>query len=77
MFRSSAHFFIIFYNELCVYSLYIFGIMLCYALSVALFSNIFSHSESCPLVLFMASFVVQNLLSLNRLYFLKYFYYSC
>ena len=35
-------------------------------LSVALFANIFSHSEGCLFVLFMASFAVQKLLSLIR-----------
>ena len=35
-------------------------------LSVALFANIFSHSEGCLLVLFMVSFAVQKLLSFIR-----------
>ena len=35
-------------------------------LSVASFANIFSHSEGCPFVLFMVSFVVQKLLSFIR-----------
>ena len=34
-------------------------------LSVASFANIFSHSESCLSILFMASFAVQKLLSLS------------
>ena len=33
-------------------------------LSVASFANIFSHSESCLFILFMAFFAVQKLLSL-------------
>ena len=36
------------------------------ALSVDLFTNIFSHSEGCLLVLFMVSFAVQKLLSFTR-----------
>ena len=35
-------------------------------MSVASFANIFSHSEGCLFVLFMASFAVQKLLSLIR-----------
>ena len=35
-------------------------------LSVALFANIFSHSEGCLFVLFMLSFAVQKLLSFIR-----------
>ena len=36
------------------------------ALSVALFANIFSHSEGCLFILFMVSFAVQKLLSFIR-----------
>ena len=39
-------------------------------LSVALFANIFSHSEGCLFVLFMVSFVVQKLL-INKLIFIS------
>ena len=35
-------------------------------LSVTSFANIFSHSEGCLFILFMASFVVQKLLNLIR-----------
>ena len=35
-------------------------------LSVASFAKIFSHSEGCLFIFFMASFAVQKLLSLNR-----------
>ena len=35
-------------------------------LSVALFANIFSHSEGCLFILFMVSFAVQKFLSLIR-----------
>ena len=35
-------------------------------LLVASFANIFSHSEGCLFILFMVSFAVQKLLSLNR-----------
>ena len=43
--------------------LYIFEIN---PLSVALFANIFSHSEGCLFILLMVSFAVQKLLSLIR-----------
>ena len=36
-------------------------------LSVALFANIFSHSEGCLFVLFMVSFVVQKFKDPNNL----------
>ena len=43
---------------------------LCYLeinpLSVALFANIFSHSEDCVFILFMVSFAVEKLLSFIR-----------
>ena len=35
-------------------------------MSVALFANLFSHSEGCLFVLFMVSFDVQKILSLIR-----------
>ena len=35
-------------------------------LSVAIFANIFSHSEGCLFILLMVSFAVQKLLSLVR-----------
>ena len=35
-------------------------------LSVALFANVFSHSENCLFILFMVSFAVQKLLNLIR-----------
>ena len=37
-------------------------------LSVALFANIFSHSEGCLFFLFIISFALQKLLSLIRSY---------
>ena len=36
------------------------------SLLVALFANIFSHSEGCLFVLFMVSFAVQKILSLIK-----------
>ena len=45
-------------------------------MSVALFTNISSHSVDCLLVLFMVSFTVQKLLSLIRSHF-KHFYLHC
>ena len=63
LFRSSAHFWIglfVFLILSCLYNLEI------NPLSVALFANIFSHSEGCLYVLFMVSIAVQNLLSFIR-----------
>ena len=51
--------------ELVMSCLYILEIN---PLSVALFANIFSHSESCLFILFMVSFAVKKLLSLIRSY---------
>jgi len=67
LFRSSAHCcftgLIFFLNLIlnCMSYLYILEIK---PLSVASFTNIFSHSESCLFILFMAFFTVQKLLSL-------------
>ena len=58
LFRSSAHFLIelfVFLILSCLSSLYILEPN---SLSVASFANIFSHSEGCLFVLFMASFAV-------------------
>ena len=66
LFRSSAHFWIglfVFLILSCMSYLYILEIN---PLSVALFANIFSHSEGCLFVLFMVSFAVQKLLSFIR-----------
>ena len=66
VFRSSTHVltglfvFLILSSMSC---LYILGIN---PLSVVSFANIFSHSEGCLFVLFMVSFAVQKLLSLNK-----------
>ena len=49
----------------CVSYLYILEIN---HLSVALFTNIFSHSGGCLFVLFMVSFALQKLISLIRSY---------
>ena len=46
------------------------------SLSVALFANIFSHSEGCLLVLFMVSFAVQKLLSLIRSHLFVFIFIS-
>ena len=65
-FRSSAHFWIglfVFVILSCMSCLYILEIN---PLSVALFGNIFSHSEGCLFILFMISFAVQKLLSFIR-----------
>ena len=66
LFRSSAHFLIGLFVVLilsCMSCLYILEIN---PLSVALFANIFYHSEGCLFILFMVSFAVQKLLSLIR-----------
>ena len=65
LFRSSAHFwiglfFLILSSMSCLYILEI------NPLSIALFGNIFSHSEGCLFVLLMVSFAAQKLLSLIR-----------
>ena len=64
--RSLAHFLIglfVFLILSCMSHLYILEINL---LSVALFANIFSHSEGCLFTLLIVSFVVQKLVSLIR-----------
>ena len=63
LFKSSAHFLIrlIWGTELCK-----FFILEINPLSVALFANIFSHSEGCLFIFFMVSFAVQKLLSFIR-----------
>ena len=66
LFRSSAHFWIGLFVSLilsCMSCLYILEIK---PLSVDSFTNIFSHSEGCLLVLSMVSVAVQKCLSLNR-----------
>ena len=45
-------------------------------LSVVSFANIFSHSEGCLFVLFMASFAVQKLLSLIKSYLFIFVFIS-
>ena len=45
-------------------------------LLVALFANIFSHSEGCLFILFTVSFVVQKLLNLIRSYFFSVIFIS-
>ena len=66
LFRNSAHCLIglfVFLLLSCMNCLYILDIK---PLSVASFANIFSHSIGCLFVLFMVSFAVQKLVSLNR-----------
>ena len=67
LFRSFPHFLIGFFVFLvlsCMSCLYILEIN---PLSVVSFTIIFSHSESCFLILFIVSFAVQNLLSLGTI----------
>ena len=64
--QSSAHFWIglfVFLILSCMSCLYILQIN---PSSVASLANIFSHSDSCLLFLFMASFAVQKLLNFIR-----------
>ena len=66
LFRSSAHFLIGLFGFLilsCMSCLYILEIN---PLSVDLFANIFSYSEGCLFIVFIASFAVQKLLSFIR-----------
>ena len=66
VFRSFTHFWVglfVFLILSCMSCLYILEIN---PLSVALFANVFSHSEGCLFVLFMVSFAVQKLLSFIR-----------
>jgi len=66
LFRSSVYFLIglfVFLILSCMSCLYILQVN---PLSVASFANIFSHSEACPFVLFMVSFVVQKFFNFNR-----------
>ena len=68
LFRSSAYFWLgcwFFLILSCMSCLYILEIN---PLLVALFENIFSHSEGCVFVLFMVPFAVQKLLNLIRSY---------
>ena len=64
--RSSAHFWIGLFVFLILSSMSCLYILEINPLSVALFANIFSHSQGCLFILFKASFAVQNLLSLIR-----------
>ena len=73
LFRSSAHFLIglfVFLILSCMSCLYILEIN---PLSVASFANIFSCSEGCLFVLFIASFAVQKHLSLIRSHLFIFF----
>ena len=76
LFSSSPHFWIGLFAFLilsCMSCLYILEIN---SLSVALFANIFSHSEGCLLVLFMVSFAVQELLSFIRSHLFIFGFFS-
>ena len=66
LFRSSAHFLIGLFGFFVLSSMSSLCILEINPLSVDLFANIFSHSESCLFVLLMVSFAVQKLLSLIR-----------
>ena len=76
LFRSSAHFWIelfVFLILSCMSCLHVLEIN---PLSVALFANIFSHSEGCLFLLFMVSFAVQKLLSFIRSHLFIFCYIS-
>ena len=64
LFRSSTHFLIGLFVFLVMSCLYILEIN---PMSVSSFAIIFSHCESCFLILFIVSFAVQNLLSLSTI----------
>ena len=76
--RSSTHFLVgllVFLILSCTSCLYILEIN---ALPIALFTNIFSHSEGCHFVLFMVSFAVQKLFCFLRSHlFIFVFIYNC
>ena len=77
LFSSLAHFLIesfIFLVLSCVCSLYIFEIF--FFLSLALFAIIFFHSQSWFFSLLIASFLMQNLLSLIRSHLLNFAFIS-
>ena len=69
IFRSSAHFLIGLFVFLILSYMSCLYILEINPLSVALFANIFSHSEGCLLVSFVVFFAVQKLLSLIRSHF--------
>ena len=64
LFRSAAHFVCYFFILSCMYILSCLCILCLDPLSIAMFANIFSHSEGCLFVSFMVSFVMQSLFSL-------------
>ena len=67
LFRSSVHFWIRFFIFIVLSCMSCLYILETNSLSVVLFANIFSHSESCfSYTLLIVSFVVQKLLSLIR-----------
>ena len=66
LFRSSAHFWIVLFVFLILSYMSCLYVLEINPLSVASFANIFSHSEGCCLILFVASFAVQKLLSFIR-----------
>ena len=73
LFKSSTHFFywiVCFLILSCMSCLHILEINL----SLASFTNVFSHSEACLFVLFIGSFVMQKLLSLIRSHLLIVIY---
>ena len=69
LFKSSAHFSIglfVFSFVVQLYELFTYSILEIKPLSVALFTNIFSHSVGCLFVLFMVFFALQKFVSLIR-----------
>ena len=69
LFQPSAHFLIGLFVVLILSCVSCLCILEINPLSVALFTNIFCHSEGCLFVLFMVFFAVQKLLSLIRSHF--------
>ena len=69
LFKSSAHFSIglfVFSFVVQLYELFTYSILEIKPLSVALLTNIFSHSVGCLFVLFMVFFALQKFVSLIR-----------
>ena len=77
LFRSFAHFLIVFFVFLvlsCMNCLYILEIN---SWSVVSFAIIFSHSKGCLFTLLIVSFAMQKLLSLIRSHFFYFCLYFC
>ena len=70
LFRSCIHFLIGLFLFVILSWMCFLYILETNSLWVALFANIYSHSEGCLFILFMVSFAVQKLLSLSPIVFI-------